>query len=425
MSTDQAFQAQALVQDDLLAKSNVVGVAVGFKESEGVVTDEISVVVLVEQKKPLAALTPQDIVPKEIDGMRTDVVEVGVLRAFQGGRARYRPVIPSGVSMGHFKVTAGTLGAVVRDRNTGERLLLSNNHVFANSNDAMIGDAILQPSPMDGGQNPGDLVARLEKYVRLRYIDDPNDTGDIVVGGTNPPTPPPPLPPSPLPPTPIPPPPLPPSPLPPPPLPPSPPPLPPSPPTPPPATNGGCLDLIVGFVNLLASITGSERRVTTQSLAQAASAQSVPMPGLVQAPAIIKGVAQAAPDNLVDCALARPLDPAMFSDDIRGIGMISGTKTATLGMRVRKSGRTTEQTEGNVTLLNATVNISYNTIAGVKTARFVGQVITQPMSQGGDSGSLVVDASDNRAVGLLFAGSNLATIFNPIDSVLRILNVTF
>jgi hypothetical protein len=183
--------------------------------------------------------------------------------------------------------------------------------------------------------------------------------------------------------------------------------------------------LIVSFVNLLASITGSERRVATQSLAQAASAQSVPMPGLVQAPAIIKGVAQAAPDNLVDCALARPLDPAMFSDDIRGIGMVSGTKAATLGMRVRKSGRTTEQTEGNITLLNATVNISYNTIAGVKTARFVGQVITQSMSQGGDSGSLIVDASDNRAVGLLFAGSNLATIFNPIDSVLRILNVTF
>lgn len=410
MSTDQAFQAQALVQDDLLAKSNVVGVAVGFKESEGVVTDEISVVVLVEQKKPLAALTPQDIVPKEIDGMRTDVVEVGVLRAFQGGRARYRPVIPSGVSMGHFKVTAGTLGAVVRDRNTGERFLLSNNHVFANSNDAMIGDAILQPSPMDGGQNPADLVARLEKYVRLRYIDDPNDVGDIIVGGTNPPAPPP------IPPPPLPPPPLPPSPL---------PPVPPAPPPPPPATNGGCLDLIVSFVNALASITGSERRVTTQSLAQAASAQTAPMPGLVQAPAIIKGIAQAAPDNLVDCALARPLDPAMFSDDIRGIGMVSGTKAATLGMRVRKSGRTTEQTDGSVTLLNATVNISYNTIAGVKTARFVGQVITQSMSQGGDSGSLIVDSSDNRAVGLLFAGSNLATIFNPIDNVLRILNVTF
>ena len=31
--------------------------------------------------------------------------------------------------------------------NTGERLILSNNHVIANSNDAAIGDQILQPGP--------------------------------------------------------------------------------------------------------------------------------------------------------------------------------------------------------------------------------------------------------------------------------------
>lgn len=394
-----------------MTKSNVVGVAVGFKESEGIVTDEISVVVLVEQKKPLAALTPEDRVPKEIDGMRTDVVEVGVLRAFQGGRARYRPVIPGGVSTGHFKVTAGTLGAIVRDKNTGERLLLSNNHVFANSNDAQLGDAILQPAAMDGGQNPADMVARLERYVRLRYIDDPNDSGDILVGGSPPPVPPPPSP------TPIPPPPLPPSPLPPP---------PPAPPPPaPPTSSGGCLNLVVHLINGVATLFGSQQRIVTTQASPAASAQSVIMPSIAPAPSVIMGSAQSAPDNLVDCALARPIDPAMFSDDIRAIGMINGTKAASLGMRVRKTGRTTEYTEGSVTLLNATVNISYNTTTGVRTARFVGQVITQPMSQGGDSGSLIVDASENRAVGLLFAGSNLATIFNPIDNVLRILNVTF
>lgn len=421
MSTDQAFQAQAVAQGNLLVKSNVVGVAVGFKESEGVVSDEIAVVVLVEAKKPIAALQPHDVIPREIDGMRTDVVEVGVLRAFQGGRARYRPVIPSGVSAGHFKITAGTLGVVVRDKVTGDRLLLSNNHVFANSNDAQFGDAILQPGPMDGGQNPADVVAKLERFVRLRYIDDPVDTGDVVVG---PPSPPPPSPP---PPTPVPPPPPLPFPPPPPPLPlppPPPPPLPPLPPPPIPPTDGantGCLELIVRFVNVLAKLTGSERRVATMMMAEAA-AQSAAMPSLT--PAMINAVAQAVPENLVDCALARPLDAGMFSDDIRGIGLISGTKPASLGMRVRKTGRTTEYTEGNVTLLNATVNIAYSTLQGPRTARFVGQVITQPMSQGGDSGSLIVDVADNRAVGLLFAGSPQATIFNPIDNVLRVLNVT-
>jgi hypothetical protein len=78
-----------------------------------------------------------------------------------------------------------------------------------------------------------------------------------------------------------------------------------------------------------------------------------------------------------------------------------------------------------VTLLNATVNVGYMTARGPRTARFTGQVITQPMSQGGDSGSLIVDSTENRAVGLLFAGSSMATIFTPIDVVLAALNITF
>lgn len=68
--------------------------------------------------------------------------------------------------------------------------------------------------------------------------------------------------------------------------------------------------------------------------------------------------------------------------------------------------------------MNATVNVGY----GTKTARFTGQVVTTPMSQG-DSGSLIVDGTENKAVGLLFAGSNLSTIFTPIDRVLAALNV--
>jgi len=85
---------------------------------------------------------------------------------------------------------------------------------------------------------------------------------------------------------------------------------------------------------------------------------------------------------------------------------------------------TTAYPSQTFTLLNATVNIAYNTIAGQKTARFTGMVITEAMSQGGDSGSLIVDMTENKAVGLLFAGSNLATIFIPIDNVLTALNIT-
>jgi hypothetical protein len=357
MSINQVFQAQQLFQESLLAKPNVVGVAVGLKNQVG----EPSVVVLVQQKLPLAALSADAMVPKELDGVRTDVVEVGYLRAYQSPRDRFRPEIPCGVSIGHYKITAGTLGVIVTDTQTGEKLILSNNHVLANSNNALVGDAILQPGPADGGQNPGDMVARLERFIPLRYVDDPDPA-----------------------PTPT--------------------------PTPPPGGGGtGCdiLSLVVSIVNGLAALLGSGQRVAPVAAPKPAAPQSA-------------GVSAQVPLNEVDAALAKPLDPSKFTGDILGIGKVSGTKAAALGMKVRKSGRTTGYTEGTVTLLNATVNVAY----GSRTARFTGQIITTPMSQGGDSGSLIVDGTENKAVGLLFAGSNLSTIFNPIDKVLAALKVT-
>lgn len=394
MSTEQAFEAQAVHQDTLLSKQNVVGVGIGYKDANGEKTDEVAVVVLVEEKKPLAALHNEDVIPKELEGLRTDVVEVGFLRAQQTARERYRPIVPSGVSIGHYKVTAGTLGTIVKDRSTGELFILSNNHVLANSNDALVNDPILQPAAMDGGQNPADVVAKLERFIKLRYIGDPVDTTPI-----NPP-------PVEQPPTPI-------------PFPNDPTPNPPQ-PTPPttPTTPQGCdiASIFAGVGNALAALLGSEKRLVTQTL----SAQTA-------GPRLVTGTAfasQAVPENRCDCALARPVDANMFSDNIKNIGLVNETKLPALGMRVRKYGRTTEYTEGTITLLNATVNIAYNTMQGQKTARFVGQVITESMSQGGDSGSLIVDATENKAVGLLFAGSNLATIFTPMQVVLDALNIT-
>jgi hypothetical protein len=94
-------------------------------------------------------------------------------------------------------------------------------------------------------------------------------------------------------------------------------------------------------------------------------------------------------------------------------------------MRVRKTGRTTGYTEGMITLVNATINVAYNTPQGKKTALFINQIITEPMSQAGDSGSLIVEVGSTRAVGLLFAGSTASTIFTPIDPILLQLGITF
>ncbi len=82
---------------------------------------------------------------------------------------RLRP-LQIGQSVGHHRITAGTLGAFVRPAGQpeGALMMLSNNHVLANENRARRGDLILQPGPLDSGQQPADGVARLERFVRLK-----------------------------------------------------------------------------------------------------------------------------------------------------------------------------------------------------------------------------------------------------------------
>ncbi len=82
-------------------------------------------------------------------------------------KTRFTRPVPIGVSSGHPDITAGTIGARVTD---GDNVYaLSNNHVFANSNDAVIGDPILQPGPLDGGSEPNDTFAHLTKFAEIVF----------------------------------------------------------------------------------------------------------------------------------------------------------------------------------------------------------------------------------------------------------------
>jgi hypothetical protein len=388
----QFLETQRRFQRELMAKGGVVGVGIGYKNAEEGERGEMAIVAMVEQKKPKAAIDSENLIPSQLDGIKTDVIEVGVIRAQvnTGPRDTWRPMIPPGVSIGHHLVTAGTFGALVFDTLTGQAYILSNNHVLANSNDAFLGDMILQPGPTDGGQNPGDLVASLIKYAKLSY------TGDSIVGDPNPiiskpvstPT-------TPTPPT--------------------------SPTTPTTPTNpqpeaGGCASLIVSLANGLAKANDPDARVQIVSASAVSSKFDPAEPTTIEAQAAI-------PENQLDAALAIPKDANMFSKEIMQIGVITGTKPPTLGMSVRKFGRTTGFTTGQITLINATIDVGYSTQKGKQTARFTGQVMTTGMSQGGDSGSLIVDGSSQNAVGLLFAGSGTATIFTPIERVLSKLGV--
>lgn len=298
---EEVIRAKEAHTEALLARPNVVGVGVGYKLRREGRTEILSVVALVRQKVPRAQLAADALVPRTVEGIPTDVIEVGELRPLQPRTVRWRPA-PGGVSLGHFAVTAGTLGCVVRDRESGLRLVLSNNHVLANCNVAQPGDAILQPGTADGGKEPEAVLARLERFERIRFEG--------------------------------------------------------------------------------------------------------------------KGRLSA---NLVDAAVARPVEEGIVEDEILEVGRVERAVEASLGMTVRKSGRTTGLTTGQVTVLDTTVTVDYGDAGG---ARFEGQILTEAMSRPGDSGSLLVSGEASAAVGLLFAGSDQATLHNPIQAVLDCLRVS-
>jgi len=163
----QAKQVKKTHVFDLLKKRNVVGVGLGYKISQGVNTGKLGLIISVTRKESPSALAAGDIVPQMLGGIKTDVVETGLLHAFDlGPRDRWRPVVPPGVTIGHYQITAGTFGCLVQ--RDGEPFILSNNHVLANTNQGKPGDAILQPGPADGGTS-NDRVATLADYVPIDF----------------------------------------------------------------------------------------------------------------------------------------------------------------------------------------------------------------------------------------------------------------
>lgn len=301
--------------------ANVVGMGYGVKWSNGEPTGKPALLALVSQKVDKEELAAEDVIPKKIGDMPTDVLAIGEPFAGQAEpievgiellARRARPA-SGGYSVGHRNITAGTIGTCVYDMvgTPGNPVgmpqhyyILSNNHVLANSNNATPGDAILQPGPFDGGVDPSDRIAALSRFIPITF--DP------------------------------------------------------------------------------------------------------PVPRILHR-------------NLVDAAVAE----GQFHDlkrEIHWVGHLRGWRPRAqvpVGLVVHKTGRTTNYTTGRITAINATIDVNYG---GGRVARFRDQILTTPMSAGGDSGSLVADR-DNFAVGLLFAGSPQVTVLNQIQHVRSLLRV--
>lgn len=297
--------------ESLMANPNVVGTAVGMTED-----GKPAVLVMLKAEIMPDALAKRAPLPTEIEGVPVVTLVTGEIKSLKGGppgggggfnpTLKYRPA-PNGVSLGHFNITAGTLGCVVTKG--GNTYILTNNHVAADENSASINDNILQPGPYDGGQNPGDAIGTLSEYEPIVFSTSANNVIDAAIVSVN-----------------------------------------------------------------SADVTGA-------------------------------------------------------TADEGNYGAPSSTiVSASVGMDVRKCGRTTgctststSKSNEGITAINATVNVGYTT----GTARFVNQIVISKrnFSAGGDSGSLIVNLNGN-PVGLLFAGSSTTTIANPIGAVLSEFNVS-
>lgn len=310
------------IEDELLARPGVVGVDINEKVKGGNPTGELSIVVYVESKKPKNALGEEEMIPKEIDGIPTDVQEEKIeLHAAFAALVDVVPFIDAtkyatlhgGISMGpcrsvHLEppdvpaagdyIFVGTLGAIVKDRATSATMALTNFHVACVDNGWAAGNTMCQPGRVDGGSCPTDNFGTLTRASLSEHVD------------------------------------------------------------------GAVVSISAG--------------------------------------------------KTTDCS-------------IEEIGAVKGQARATVGMAVRKRGRTTGLTYGSVTSVDASVSIPYGDGLGTHTLK--NQIRVAPdttksamFSDHGDSGSVVVDAG-NKVVGLLFGGSSVATYANPIQFALDELSV--
>lgn len=322
---------------DLAGLDNVVGVGTGKKIVRGEATPQDAVLIFVRRKCARSDLKRDAEIPRRVAGMPTDVIEIGDIKLLNNRTEKMRPARP-GISIGHYKVSAGTFGAVVKDRSTGDLLILSNNHVLANGSDgadgrANLGDRILQPGIIDGDCDNECMIAQLHRFVPLvRQVSTPQCS---------------------------------------------------------------IAKAFEGIVNKCVSLVRPHYRIQV--------------------------LRENEKINLVDCALAKPVDPHMINPDILDLGSVLGVVNPNPGMAIKKSGRSTGVSHSIVLATDVTIKVE---IGRNEYAIFTEQALAGPMSMPGDSGSLIL-TEDNYAVGLLFAGSSQATLFNRIDYVLDSLNIEF
>jgi len=169
-------------KEELMKYPNVIGVSNKLQNKivKGKTIHTLAIRVYVIKKVPLKYLRKEDVIPKTIKGIPTDVVEIGRVTAppnkedfllSTSKTKRIRPV-KLGISIGHWDITAGSLGMIYKRK--GELLIGSNAHVLTPEPSLYPKNVrekrILQPGSYHGGRKIENVVGLYEWHKRIRPL---------------------------------------------------------------------------------------------------------------------------------------------------------------------------------------------------------------------------------------------------------------
>ncbi len=186
MRTARQFFMQAVAST---GSDCINGFGITLKRTEGKKTNTPALVFFVNRKLTLRSLPVENRIPKQInipwehsnDGVLEVITDVQPVRFHSLEYTSRKRPCPGGYSIGHVDITAGTLGCLVKDKLNDKVVILSNNHVLANTNQASIGDPIVQPGPTDGGTDPADRIATLTRFKPIDFTAGVNNYIDAAI----------------------------------------------------------------------------------------------------------------------------------------------------------------------------------------------------------------------------------------------------
>lgn len=145
---------------------NIIGIGKGKKIIDGYMTHIPSITILVYKKINKDMLSKQLLIPSSIDGVLTDIIEMGIPRIARG---EVRPAI-AGIGIGNIETDrSGTIGYAVTEKETRKKLyILSCSHVLTRDYKGNKADRILQPAKVDKGEFPISYIASLADWVPVR-----------------------------------------------------------------------------------------------------------------------------------------------------------------------------------------------------------------------------------------------------------------